>query len=80
MLYHNSIFDWKVLPDYQNWYDYFLCDEKKLKTESFLDYSFNDVGNLSIKTKSMMPTDNTIIRDTLLNIGSKTTHIIELHK
>jgi len=24
VLYHNSIFDWKVLPDFQNWTESFL--------------------------------------------------------
>lgn len=34
-----------------------------MKIEEFLDYSFDKAGNLAIKTKNMMPADNTIIRD-----------------
>ena len=28
VLHHNSIFEWKVLPDFQNWSSYFLNNER----------------------------------------------------
>jgi hypothetical protein len=63
VLYHNSIFEWKVLPDFQNWVDNFVNHEQLLKIEEFFNYSHEDVGNLGIKVKNMMPNDNTVIRD-----------------
>lgn len=51
-----------------------------MKTEEFLDYSFDKAGNLAIKAKNMMPADNTIIRDEVYTIGSNKSNIIQVYK
>ena len=63
VLYHNSMMDWKVVPDFQNWTDSFNGNEEMLAKDDFYDYPCVDCGNLAIKAKNMMPTDNTIIKD-----------------
>ncbi len=68
------------MPDFQNWNDYFLASEEQMKTEEFLDYSFDKAGNLAIKAKNMMPADNTIIRDEVYTIGSNKSNIIQVYK
>lgn len=41
---------------------------------------FEDAGNLSIKIKNMMPTDNSVIRDCMYTIGSKHFSVLKLSK
>lgn len=68
-LYHNDIFDWKVVPDFQQWLKNKNIFDKTEETV-FLDYSSNKAGNLSICSKNMMPRDDSIIRDLVWTIGN----------
>ena len=38
VLYHNSIMEWKVLPDFQNWIDNFEGNEEMLQKDDYYDY------------------------------------------
>lgn len=51
-----------------------------LGKEEFLDYGFEEAGNLAVKVKSMMPADNTIIKQEMYTIGSSRGSIVELTK
>ena len=72
--------DWKVVPDFQNWTDYFNGNEIMLQKNDLYDYSCGECGNLSIKAKNMMPTDNTIIKDELFTIGESKQNIIQFYQ
>ena len=41
---------------------------------------YEDAGNLSIRTKNMMPTDNTVVSDSKYSIGSKHFNLLKLSK
>ena len=51
-----------------------------LEKDEFYDYPCSECGNLAIKAKNMMPTDNTIIRDELYTVGEKRDNIIQFYQ
>ena len=80
VLYHNNFMNWKVIPDFQNWVDNFCEDKEMLEKDNFYDYDCSACGNLAIKSKSMMPTDNTIIKDEIYTIGNKRDNLIQFYQ
>ena len=58
-MYDNSIFEWKVLHNFENWTKYF--DNNNDENNEFYNYSWRRNGNLKILNKKMMPSDNMII-------------------
>lgn len=72
--------DWKVLPDFQNWVDNFSGNQDMLEKDNFFDYDCSQCGNLAIKSKNMMPTDNTIIKDEVYTIGDKRDNLIQFYQ
>lgn len=77
ILYSNHVFDWRVRPNFQYWQDQF---DNKQEAKEFFDYSWRQAGNLKILGTKMMPTDNTVITESLLTCGDSEKRIITLSK
>ena len=53
--------EWRVLPNLENWINYFKNNEANFKNEFYYDIDYENIGNLHERTKLLFPTDNSII-------------------
>jgi hypothetical protein len=53
--------DWKVLPNLENWINYFKNNENNLKNETYYDIDYELIGDLHDRVKYMYPSDNSVI-------------------
>ena len=77
VLYHNCLFDWKVLPNFQDWNTSY---PKENSPAEFLDYDWREAGNLGVLRKQIIPTDNMLISEWQFRSGDSTSKIITLSK
>lgn len=53
--------EWRVLPNMENWINFFKSSENNLKNDFFYDLDYQEIGNLHERTKLMFPTDNSVM-------------------
>ncbi len=63
--------DWKVLPNLENWINFFKDYENNYKNDVFYDMDYEIIGNLHERTKYMFPLDNSIMMGTKYMVGNK---------
>ncbi|EAR91082.3 hypothetical protein TTHERM_00430030 (macronuclear) [Tetrahymena thermophila SB210] len=63
--------DWKVLPNLENWINYFKNSENNIKNEVYYDIDYELIGNLHERTKYMYPNDNSVIFGTKFQVGDQ---------
>jgi hypothetical protein len=63
--------EWRVLPNLENWINFFKTNEANLKNELFYDIDYQQIGNFHERTKVMYPTDNSLILASKYLIGEQ---------
>lgn len=53
--------DWKVLPNLENWINYFKNNENNLRNETYYDIDYEIIGDLNDRIKYMYPSDNSVM-------------------
>lgn len=53
--------EWKVLPNLENWINFFKLLENNLRNDFFYDIDYQTIGNLHERAKILYPTDNSLI-------------------
>ena len=63
--------EWRVLPNLENWINFFKANDTNLKNELYYDIDYQQIGNFHERSKIMFPTDNSLILATKYTIGDK---------
>lgn len=61
--------EWKVIPNLENWINFFKNSESNLKNETYYDLDYELIGNLHERTKYMFPNDNSVIFGTKFQVA-----------
>ncbi len=61
--------DWKVVPNLENWINFFKNNDSNLKNDFYYDIDYESVGNLHERTKYCYPNDNSIMICTKYQVG-----------
>lgn len=61
--------EWKVIPNLENWVNFFKNNETNLRCESFYDMDYETIGNLHERCKVMYPSDNSLIMCSKYEVG-----------
>ena len=61
--------NWRVLPNLENWINYFKNNDKNLYNEFFYDIDYHLVENLHERIKLMFPNDQSVIMCSQFKVG-----------
>lgn len=53
--------DWKILPNLENWINFFKNNDNNIRNEFYYDIDYEHIGDLHERVKYLYPTDNSII-------------------
>lgn len=63
--------DWRVLPNLENWINFFKNNENNLKNQLYYDIDYEQIGNLHERIKYMFPNDNSVMIGQKYQIGNQ---------
>ena len=63
--------EWRVLPNLENWINFFKPNDTNLKNDLYYDIDYQQIGNFHERSKIMFPTDNSLILATKYTMGDK---------
>lgn len=72
--------DWRVLPNFENWMNYFRNNESNLKANDFYDIDYEKLATISEGNRVLYPNDNSMIVVERRTIGGKTDTSIRVTK
>jgi hypothetical protein len=63
--------DWRVLPNLENWINFFKNNDQNNKNEVFYNIDYEKIGNFHDRIKYMYPTDNSIMVGQKFTLGNQ---------
>jgi len=62
--------DWKVLPNLENWINFFKTNDNNLNNTFYYDLDYEEIGNLHEYTKLFFPSDDSVVACTKYMVGN----------
>lgn len=72
--------DWRVLPNFENWMNYFRNNDNNLKATDFYDIDYEKLSNLNESNRVVYPEDNSMIVVERRSIGGTVSANVRITK